>query len=209
MTSRDPHDPEHDEAYRALGRWFFEFSRLMYHMRVVIERCLSGKHPQAAQLALGEATAAQISNSFFGICRALGDLDDEDEVPVAAALQKAVRNHIEDRNDYAHGDWWIGFGRTPEGSMSDPFVRRIKPHKVAGPLSEKELPVDKLDAESDSMWELLQQVAEFGAICTKEHPFWDEIEHLRPPRVKDIFVARKGQVFREGPLAHVYRMRFS
>ena len=68
-------------------------------------------------LLLGEAPASAIANAYFGLCRTLGELDD-DEQKVCNALRKDVQQVIETRNDIAHGDWSIGDIGLLEGKLS-------------------------------------------------------------------------------------------
>lgn len=102
---------EKDDAYRAVGRWFVQFSRMLFHMRLCMEGCLGRPDdPMLAKLALGEMTADPLANAFFGMCFHAGELDDQEE-KVAVRLRKEVRDEITRRNDFAHGDWWLALAR--------------------------------------------------------------------------------------------------
>jgi hypothetical protein len=158
-------DAERDDAYRAVGRYVVEFSRLVFHMRFQIEGQLSGEGDSLiARLALGETPANQITEAFFAICEHAADLDLA-ELKVAVHLKKGVRDEIKRRNDFAHGDWWIGFGEKPDGSMGDPMLLRVKPGRKKNPSQPKMLSVDEIDEVSDGLYALRQQVAEFGDLC--------------------------------------------
>ena len=103
-----------DDGYRAIGRWFVEFARLVGGMRANMEeRLREPDHPEVAQLIFGAATAKQISDAFFAMCRLIGDFD-EAETNVANQLQKAADEEITRRNNIAHGDWIIGKGNDPQ-----------------------------------------------------------------------------------------------
>ena len=109
-----------DEAHRAIGRYVVEFSMLISDMREGIELALGSEEndPMIAKLALGEAFASQITNSFFAICERKTELDDE-EKQVAIRLKKEVGDAIKDRNDFAHGDREVG-----SSAFDDPRLRQ-------------------------------------------------------------------------------------
>lgn len=108
-------DPEYkqavDDAYRALGRYMYEFSRLVWWMKFGIEhrliRANSRDAPWIGQLLLGEAAAQHIANAFFGVM-GLSEHDDIERA-VAKKLRTQVNEVIQTHNDIAHGDWFIGY----------------------------------------------------------------------------------------------------
>src|SRR6188472_2423007 len=135
---------ERDDAYRAVGRWFVEFSRMLIHMRMCMESCLSKSgEPMLAKLALGEMTADPLANAFFGMCLHATHLD-ENEEKVAIRLRKEVRDEITRRNDFAHGDWWVGFGVKEDGTGGDPSLWRTKPSRKQDPWVIREIPVAEI-----------------------------------------------------------------
>jgi hypothetical protein len=200
---------EKDDAYRAIGRWFVEFSRMFFHMRIAIERRLAkDDDPVIAQVALGYATADQLTTAFFRICEIGTDLDKE-EKQICARLRQEVRDETKRRNDFAHGDWWIGFGSKSDGKTGDPYLWRTKPGKKDGPSDNKELPVEELDRLSGQVYELRQMVAEVGDICI--NPDLTAIIWGKPIRIRDVFRYEMppGQVVRDGPLAEERRFQYS
>ena len=67
-----------------------------------------------ADIALGESTAGQIANVFFGLCRDAAAFTG-DEGKIATRLEAEVSEAILTRKDIAHGDWrigWLGAWRT-------------------------------------------------------------------------------------------------
>lgn len=187
------------EAHRAIGRWMVEFSRLVECMRTSILERLNADPGIIADLALGEATANQIASVFFGMCRHLTDLDN-DEQKVAARLQtRVVTDEIERRNDIAHGDLWIdprSFSDWPEGRVQ---IIRIRPARKAGPFKTIDVMPDELDKWSESLAALRDLVTEYGYICTGARPYASE-----GIRVRDILVMKSGEVVREGPRAATF-----
>lgn len=155
-------------AHRAVGRYVVEFSRLIAFMRVGMERHLAVDGDRMAPaLALGAASADQITNSFFSICEYVGEFNAE-EKKVAGRLRKETLDEIKRRNDFAHGDWLV---EGIETELEHPVLSRVKPGRRSGPVEKKELPVAEIDAASDEVYALRQKVAEFSAICFDTHPF--------------------------------------
>jgi hypothetical protein len=193
-------DAEKDDAYRAVGRYVVEFSRLVFHMRFQIERQLA-TDPVVAALALGEAQANQITEAFFAICQHVAELD-KGEVEIATRLKKEVRDEIARRNDFAHGDWWIGFGKKEDGSAGDPMLLRVKPGRKKNPHQPKFLSVDQIDAVSDELYALRQQVAEFGDLCLGAWPSSPLVANEEPVRVREIYrLSKENRIVRDGPLS--------
>jgi hypothetical protein len=190
-----PDDQHRNEAYRAIGRYVVEFSRLIYHMRNRLEGRLTREDDSrtAAILALSETYAAQIANAFFAVC-GLEDLD-SDEKKIASKLQKEVIKEINRRNDIAHGDWWVGGGPSPHGVWPDPALWRAKASRKDEPIQFRDLPIEELDRASDGLHELVQSVALFGDLCLFGGPLglqW--IIDGRPARVSDALMMRDGEV---------------
>jgi hypothetical protein len=180
---------------------------MIFHMRLAITGRLAGDAPIAAMLALGEATASQIANAFFAICEEIGSLDDE-EKKIARRLARSVNDEIKRRNDFTHGDWWVGFGRKPSGALGDPALWRVKPTRRAGRIQERDFPIGELDELSDGLHALRQHVTEFGEICLQQARM-EFIGYRAGIRVRDIFVLRDNQVVREGPEAPKKRMTYT
>jgi hypothetical protein len=189
-----------NESYRALGRYVSEFSRLVWWMRLLAASTVA--KPGAfslAEMTLGEATAQPISNAFFGICKTFLEPDED---RIADRLRKRVNEAITLRNDFAHGDWFIGWKRLhADGSVpansEDPFLTRIRPTRKAGPRDERDyLPAD-LDELSDELVVLRNLVAEFGMVATSSTN--DPV--LQALRVRDLFTFADGEVCRDGPRA--------
>lgn len=198
-------DAERDDAYRAVGRYVVEFSRLVMHMRVAVEsRLADGGDLRLPSLALGEATASQVANAFFAICREVADLDPVED-QIARRLSIEVNEVIKLRNDITHGDWWIDFHTH---DATGPMLWRVKPARRAGPIEARDLPAPELEQLADDLFDLRQRVAEFGAICLGFHPL-EGLRQKMAPRVSDVFVLRNGHVVREGPRAGTYSMRFT
>jgi hypothetical protein len=193
------HQRQTDDAYRAVGRYVVEFSRLVFHMRFAVARRLTppGDGPILGEMALGEATADPIANTFFGMCRVTNELD-ADEQKVASELRKTVKAAIKNRNDIAHGDWWMGLAAEGAETIHDPIVIRIRPDRSKGAVDLKQLTVGELDRMSESLAQLRNLVAEFGEICLGP----DKETHLPDGvRVSDILVIEDGRVVRNGSKA--------
>lgn len=186
MTSR------WSEAQREIGRYIVAFSVLLATMRWAIEVKLEGWSPRLSKLALGELTAAQITNAFFAICEEVADFDDE-EAQVAKRLKNEVIDAISERNDFAHGDWWHYTGK--EG-LPGFRLRRTKPGRKAGAAVDTMRTPEALGETADHLEDLVDVVREFGQLCLGTHP-------LRETggidvRVRDIYRFRNRRVLRIG-----------
>ncbi len=182
--------PEPDEAYRAIGRYVVTFSHLVFAMRSSIENRLmgGGNGYHLVQLALGEAAAAQLANSFFGMCSEEAMLEHDEDRRIARMVKANVFEEINRRNDLAHGDWWPGVVEESP-VLRDPTLVRLKPGRGNFPkrrpwtgrpedLDQEDVrpgartvhhySISDLDSLSDSVLDLARVTAEFGALCMRQ-----------------------------------------
>jgi CHASE2 domain-containing sensor protein len=164
-----------DETYRSIGRYVYEFSQLIAHMRAMMTRYLNTTPQEVADHAFAQSAPEQIATAFFGMCRAVTRLEPVEE-KTAARLSSRVGEAIEMRGNVAHGDWWVG-------------------SSVLG-VEAVERSARDLDTRSDSIVSLINLVAEYGAICLRQPPY-SRGEH----RVSEYIVMRAGEAVREGPKA--------
>ena len=191
---------EADEVYRAIGLFFVEFSRLVFSMRVIIIEQLDTDPGVFAELALGEATASNITSAFFGICRAAAELDEKGvEAKIESRLKgEVVSDAIEQRNDLAHGDWIIDEVGHSRG-LGVATVIRVRPARSprkGGPLKAFTATPELLAGWAERVSVLRTMVAEYGAICIGSDPYGRN--NIRPP---DVFVMQGQDVVRAGPSA--------
>src|SRR5579872_337319 len=156
MTTRDgaPTEKEIQEAHRSLGRYVYEFSRLIWHMRTTTASAVgSGQITglSLGEIVLSEATASQITNAFFAVCEHLGRFD-AGERSIGRRLRACVIKEYELRNELLHGDWFIGFkvmhaDGEPAERSSTPRLSRPRP-KI-GPPETKVYGPEELDGFSD------------------------------------------------------------
>jgi hypothetical protein len=154
------------DAYRAIGRYVVEFSQLMFFMRSLIARRLTepDKPTTLADLALGQIQPVQLTDAFFAACLADGRLD-SDEKKIGRSLRaRVLKESSENRNDLAHGDWWIG-GLAADDTIRPSTLVRIKPAKEVGAHIFEDLTVDELDRRSDDVLKLALRVHAFGSIA--------------------------------------------
>lgn len=163
--------PEHDEMYRAIGRYMVEFSSLVLHMRFTMSSRLkrADDPPELIELAFGEAPAQGIANSFFAFCRTTTrPAFDSEEEAIERNLRKRVLDEIPRRNDIAHGDWLM----IRAGSRSEPLIKpelaRTKPAHKQGPMTSTPYSPAELDEISDRLSDLTHCIWMFGLICTIE-----------------------------------------
>jgi hypothetical protein len=186
------------EAYRAIGQYIVAFSQLVFAMRDSMERRLmgGGNGYHLVQLAIGEAPAYQIANSFFGMCSEETKLQDDGDRKIAKALKENVLEEITRRNDMSHGDWWVW---APEGSteLPNPTLVRLKPgrgnfpkrHEWRGTEAELGDPrttthprtvspytIEDLDELSESLMDLARVTGEFGGTCLGQRPLGQRVQ---------------------------------
>jgi hypothetical protein len=183
-------DRERDDAYRAVGRYVVEFSRLVFHMRLAIEENFAGvANQKLAARVLNRVPADGVRRDFFSLCKESGLKGAEKDI--AKCLEDGVRREVERRNKFAHSDWWIGVG-SQDGEAGKPTLSQ------AGFLALTHYSISELDDFSDHLHTLRQQVAEFGDLCLGS---WALGINLDPTaRVGDIFTLEDGVVRRNGPL---------
>ena len=220
------HDAQTNDAYRAVGRYFVEFSRLIREMRrVMVWRVARGGDTQEhlAELLLGEAMPSGIANAFFGMCRLVGALD-EDEKRVESRLRDDVKAAIQTRNDFAHGDWFVGAppSLVPHlDAIHDPLLRRTIPNRTEGPTKELILSVNEMDERTDDLEALARLVMEFGSLAlglaiVRVDAGGTPRSSFGELRVRDILELHGGgkkgpaaRVLRTGPMAaSVYQTRY-
>jgi len=189
VTEAEPHA----DAYRAIGRHVVEYSALVAAMRSAIEHQLTRDDPMIPRLALAQASQKALSNAFFAICEREADFS-ASEKKIAARLKGEVTNTMAERNNFAHGDWEMGFG-----ILGDPQLVRTKLTGVARAWVATIRPANEIDALSDELVRLTDWVLEFAWICFRVHPL-TQYKHLKI-RVSDIFQAKGKRVQRTGPLA--------
>jgi hypothetical protein len=143
----------------------------------------------------------QLTGAFFQMCRETNGLT-KDEQAVEKWLRGRVREAIEDRNNYAHGDWWVGLpsSRSPD-EIGDSWLVRIKPRPSEAHAEKIDLvPVDMLDKKSQELIALLDLVQMFGLICLEQPAvrlhspdgMWRGITET--VRVRDAFVKQGDKV---------------
>lgn len=171
-----------DDGYRALGRYFAEFSSLVEIMSRGISDHLKscGVSSKIPPLILGAAPAEGIATSFFAVAQVVHE-HDEEELRVARELKKQVLSEIPFRNDAAHGDWIIGGVGPKAGARvaqqgplepKPPFAIRHKPGRQKGSTV---IVRDDLDARSDDLQQLAYFASLYGTACFRSdgHPIQD------------------------------------
>jgi hypothetical protein len=186
-------DPQPDEVYLAVGRYVVEFSRLIFHMRIGIERRLAGEgsDPLIAAMAMGAAMADPIAEAFFATCAHVADLNEEEQ-RIGVRLRKEVRDEIRRRNDFAHGDWSVGTSAFRE----EPTLSRVKPGRKDGARHQRELPPADIEEIADALFALRQKVAEYGSACLGTYPV--NLKNGEAVRVRNVLKMDGHEVARTG-----------
>lgn len=118
-----------DDDYRALGRFHYEFSRVIFNMRFAVrfrKSFLSGTGQAEADAAevlddLTWKTAGTAGTKFFKYCQEVFP-HSEDDLVIAQALKEEFESFNTIRNHLSHGDLSIGWGSS--GRIAPPETYR-------------------------------------------------------------------------------------
>ena len=187
-----------DDAYRAIGRYVYEFSRLVFHMRSTTSSVFDKR--AMAEVVMGRSTAQMIADGFFELCRASTTLN-PDEDRVARSLSRKVSDLIDQRTELDHGDWLIGPARADDWDVADPGLARTRPARRDGPFEFRKYTIRDLEALSDEISEVRNFVGEYGALCVGRHG-------SAGARVGDFLVIVGTSVQRSGPKVGSLRVQY-
>jgi len=180
--------------------------------RLIAWRLTIGRdNPMLAELVLGDATASQIADAFFGLCAYVGRFDEAEE-SIAKNLRNTVKRAIEKRNDIAHGDWWVGLASYDADAIDLPTLIRIRPLRSKGVEKIEELAAGDIDALSRDIGLLINDLEEFGHIALGLPVMRSNTPPPGGPRgktnvsvgeyrVAEILTLRDGKIVRDGPCA--------
>lgn len=191
-----------DEAYRAIGRFAYEFSRMTWHMRWQLAQITLREVPQqargehtfsAVQLHTGEIGAAMLSDTFFGVAEMMCGYD-VDEARMATWLRKQLTPWITMRNDFFHGEWLIGWvsggsmvlgGDSPglrDATPIPPTLTRSKAGRSGGDkIRPMKFTVEELEAKADEFQDLRRMIADWGWIASGSAFSWKAAGELTQP----------------------------
>jgi hypothetical protein len=189
---------QRDDFYRAIGRYFVQFSNLIAFMRTLVAIKIVGRDSAAEtliRLSFGSLQAQQVADAFFATCRtAANPALNTNELAIEKTLRENhINSEIRRRNVLAHGDWFVPalVEEWSEGAIDDPppdpkaALIRVRHHKI-DPLQPEDLTVEDIDRDAERIEALHLLAWEFGAICL-------EVEHHAPTdgrphvRVEDAF----------------------
>ena len=158
-----------DDGYRALGRYFTEFSELVSVMETAMVGYVrdQGVEHSVAPLPFGALTADPMTAVFFDMAAKLHD-HNEKERRIAKKLRQRVRDTFPFRNDAAHGTWIIDGARLQDGSSpvpEPPTLLRTKPGRGSGSLITV---TADLDARADEIRLLQPYLHQYSFVCFKK-----------------------------------------
>jgi hypothetical protein len=170
---------------KALGRYAYEFSRMIHHMRWQLPRITLRAVPDAGlgpntfavlRLYTGDMAATQLADTFFAVTEVVADYN-ADEAKMAAWLRNRLTPWINLRNDFFHGEWQMGWVRStswtlggdspgPGGEVSaiPPTIFRTKAGRSGEKSRATEYTVAELDAKTDDFVGLRRKITEWGHI---------------------------------------------
>lgn len=165
MDERAEFKRHRDDGYRALGRYFTEFSELVSIMEEAIagylQRC--GVPPETSRLPCATHGADGMLGVFFALSRNVHD-HSERELQIAKKLKLKVRDEFPFRNDAAHGAWIMGGTIMERDGLvpSPPVAFRTKPHREAGATV---MVKDDLDERSETLLVLQRYLHQYALAC--------------------------------------------
>jgi hypothetical protein len=143
-------------------------------MRQILVGHIAGQRGNLAEglveVSLSSLTAQPLADAFFGVCRAVSELD-ADEHKIESRLRKQVSGEITRRNDITHGDWPIASWARPEAIPPTPTLVRTKASKIDEPFRAEEYTVERIDAICTEVEGTGNAVWEFGTVCTKQDAY--------------------------------------
>ena len=213
--------PSADDELRALGRYFHVFSRLIQMMRFQLARMSTAKVPeeyrlgevfQALTLHTGDMNFDHLANVYFAVAELIGNYT-EPELKMAKKMRSELSGFIETRNDFAHGEWQIGwFGSRPTTSGLEQMtgvellpatLRRTKARRSGEKTSSTEYTAREIDTLSEKLVRLGCWVIDWGKLVEGNGfvvgtPSGNDWRVARP---EEVYVLRGGTLTRTGPVA--------
>jgi hypothetical protein len=113
-----------DRIYRALGKFFVEFSRIIWAMEFSLS-IVAGGNGEVVRAAVIEVTADPLTRVWRSAMVQSTNLSDQD-LAVLAEIAKGISELINLRNDWAHGNWIVGFGARDTRDWSRAAISRFK-----------------------------------------------------------------------------------
>ena len=216
-----------DDDLRALGRYIAVFSRLTAVMRFQLARMSTAKLPredrlgeiyEALMLHTGDMNFDHLANVYSAVADLVGDYD-ETEQKMAGILRSQLDRFIEIRNDFAHGEWkigWVGgpvvtFG--PDGMTGGvplpASLTRTKARRKGSKTSSADYSAQEINALSDKLARLGCEVYDWGrlvegfAFVFPEDGSMSPEHEVRVARPNEVYALRGKTLTRTGPLAHL------
>ena len=138
--------------------------------------------------------AMNISRAFFGACFKLVEFENGSEKKVAKRLNRIVKETIEERNELAHGDWFLLQGWEPDSGIQ-PKLARFHLTETDSRPEMLDTSVEWLDERSEAIRRLNGLVHEFGDICL---PAAATAHMYAGRRVRDFFLIDGDRLVRIG-----------
>lgn len=183
-----------DADYAALGKYFAAFADMTYHLRNGLVRALAadGKE-QVLTVAFGQSTAQQLADAFFAAARLLPPERAEGELKWLKLVSNELNELITERNDFAHGDLYFGWGDGQSPTPLPPWLERIKPNRKAGEFVTTALSAEDLVASADRVHDVALVVFYIGTRLRFRAPFTDPPLLLVDGRVRVVHPSNDAQ----------------
>jgi hypothetical protein len=211
---------------QALGRYTYEFSRMVWHlrwgtaqmgMRSIPHDARTSELFQSLHIQTAGMTAGQLVDVFFAFAELNGAYS-RIEAKIASSLRARVTEQVERRNDFLHGEWMINYVSSTgvedpaTGEVEQvttrlpPTLYRDKPSKPFASrqprehsLTELQAFITELETVRDHAVEWSQIIAGLAIVAI---PNGEGERDIARPGLSDVWVYDKvRKAVREGPLA--------
>ncbi|TFD49386.1 hypothetical protein E3T55_11480 [Cryobacterium frigoriphilum] len=163
-------DPSVIQLHRAIGGYITTFSEMTALMRQMIGEYLApvdDEFPRPNPLlniVFATMTAKPISDSFFAMATAVGDLD-ETGGRIRNALKREVTHNISFRNDLAHADWSLGWVNADTNEPLPSAAYKIKSDEGVPRLTQLDLGTNDVIRQINRLNPLRTVLAAFAGTC--------------------------------------------
>jgi hypothetical protein len=185
-----------DDQYRALGRFHYQFTRVITCAYLSIAsagtKWWPNRRVERVKNALLTKTAGRSMPMWFDLCREAYN-HDEAEAQVLAWFEGQFVDYNRVRNMLSHGLASLGYG-SPDSTNINPRYGKIEINgRYVG--DDRLATVESMDLLSDDLWYYRRRLSEYTIIFQPDTPEWP-----RQGIVKSNLEFRNGRVERVQPL---------
>lgn len=155
-----------DDQYRALGRFHYHFSRVIFSAWVTVATAGTKWWPNhravEVKRALLEKTARPAMRDWFDFCRLVYQ-HNEVEMQISKWFADEFEKYVDIRNLVSHGFIWIGYGG--EGSAEQHY-EKLDRFDVSATFEQLKS-VESMDNLTDELWYFRRRFSEYSLLTFK------------------------------------------